>query len=83
MMKMFLWYNVDNVTDRYHSSAGVVIIAETLEAARELYKERPNQEGTDHEGEYNNELFTAEPDLICECDHPKAEVMIFPDAGCC
>jgi hypothetical protein len=70
MKTMFVWENVGGLTGNYHDGGGTVVIAESLDAARQLLppgcdaiKEEPS--------------FTAS--VVCEVD----QVFIFPDAGCC
>lgn len=35
-MKIFVWQYVDGLTDNYHDGGGVVVVAESLERARQL-----------------------------------------------
>jgi hypothetical protein len=73
-MKVFIWYDIDELTDNYHSDGGLVVIADNLEDARILAMER-NVKFKDIE---------LQPDLVYELkDYPKDNVIIFPNAGCC
>lgn len=38
-MKVFVWENVDNLTENYHDSGGLVVVAESLERARQVVNE--------------------------------------------
>ncbi len=67
-MKIFIWKQVDGITDNYHDGGGVVICAADLSSALALIgKDLPET-----------------PDRIYETsDGAKPEVFIFADAGCC
>lgn len=71
-MKLFVWDRVDQATSRQHREGGVVVIAVSLERARELIKEAAP----------HCEALTAEPSLSRECEGPE-HLTIHPDAGCC
>lgn len=75
-MKLFVWNNVDHVSDSYHDNGGVVAIAESLQRAREIIAE-----ATRH-AEKPCAAMTIEPDLSRECDGPEF-IAIHPNAGCC
>lgn len=73
-MKLFMWDCVRRATGSYHDEGGIIVIAETLERAREMVaadKER-----------VNCEALTTNPDLIRECEGPE-HIAIHQDAGCC
>lgn len=77
MKMMFVWQSVEGLTMNWHSEGGCLVIADSLEAARNSLK---NCEGVHEECE----AFTMEPDYSAMVDenlHDK--VFIFPDAGCC
>ena len=74
-MKVFILEYVDNLTERYHSEGGMVIIAKDLLQAKELILDDKYCNPTDEE--WNNAIAY---DLI---DNPDPKVFIFPDAGCC
>lgn len=76
-MKLFLWEEVDHATERYHPEAGIVVIAESLERARDLLR-RPDEYVPSNCGAY-----TQEPDYTTEVTDTQERVFIFPDAGCC
>lgn len=74
-MTLFIWKRVDNVTKNWHTEAGIVVIAENLEKAREALSSRVEQ---------GCEALKKDPDVAVTLNlMPKAEVFIFPDAGCC
>lgn len=70
-MKVFIWSDVDNFSDNYHSEGSVVVFAETEERARDLANSIP---GCNIKA---NEL----PDDVRETEGSEA-VHIMPNAGC-
>ena len=72
MSKVFIWNNISQLTDRYHSEGGLVVIADNLQDAKILAMEKDVK----FDGE---EL----PTVYELKDVVKDEVYIFPDAGCC
>lgn len=72
-MKTFIWERVGNCTDCWHTEGGFVVIAESLEEARELI----NTTTSGHIDERET------PDLVYECEATEKRVFTFPDAGCC
>jgi hypothetical protein len=76
-MKLFLWNNIDNVYDRYHSDGGVVIVADDLATARSLI---PRARVRFEEGPQ----IIGDPDAVYEiAGDAQTAVFIFPNAGCC
>ena len=71
MSKVFIWNNVDNLTDRYHSEGGLVVIADNLQDAGILAMEKGVR--------FNDET----PTVYELKDTVEDKVYIFPDAGCC
>lgn len=81
-MKLFLWEELDHLTGRYHSGGGLVIIADSIERAKEIAKE--------HSDKYQKEtdgapcfIIDKEPDIILNTDATEEAFYAFPDAGCC
>jgi len=74
-MKLFIWKRVSELTANYHDSGGCAIVAESLEAARELFRKE--------EPELNCGLLRQEPDFESEVSAAEPRLFIFPDAGCC
>jgi len=71
MSKVFIWDYVSNLTDSYHSSGGLVVIADNLQDAKILAMEQDVK-------------FDDETPTVYELkDTVEDEVYIFPDAGCC
>lgn len=67
-MRMFVWEYIGGLTDRWHSGGGLMVVAETVERAREIAP--GNTSG--------------EPDAVYELEgEPEEKVFIFPDSGCC
>lgn len=73
-MKLFMWDYVGNATSNYHDEGGIVVIAETLERAREMISSDKEREKC--------EALTKEPDLVRECEGPE-HISVHKDAGCC
>ena len=68
---MFIWENVDHLTDNYHSGGGLAVVAATLERARELAPQ-------------GSSARTEAPDHVYMLAEPAEErALVFPDAGCC
>jgi hypothetical protein len=72
-MKVFVWEDISNLTDNYHSDGGLIVFAETVERAIEMAIE---QGVTFHESE-----LTADDVRIVGGGEEK--VYIMPNAGCC
>lgn len=76
-MKIFILTNVEQLTNSYHPEGGLVIIAETIEAAKELIKNEGEMKITDDEWNmvisYNLNDYNS--NIGC--------YYIFPNAGCC
>ncbi len=75
-MRMFVWEDECGVSDRYHDTGGVLVIANDLNRTRELLK---NEDGVSKD----STVFTKEPDFSTSVGTTKEKVFIFPDAGCC
>lgn len=71
-MFVFVWKSIDQATDRYHSSGGVVAFARTEREAR-LLAEAQGAHIADSE----------KPDLVVGCEECSCQAFIMPDAGCC
>lgn len=79
VMKVFIWRELDKVTQNYHSQAGAVAIAASLERARELFSAEPEFYLT-----ADSALLKADPDVVTDCADGVPEfVQVFPNAGCC
>ena len=71
-MKIYIWKRLNNVSSNFHSDGGLVIIAESLEKAKELVSQ----------DKYI--VINEEPDIVLEIeDSAVPEYIVFPDAGCC
>jgi hypothetical protein len=73
-MKIFVWQQVKNCTDNWHSEGGVVVVAENLARAKEIAAQKgciiddgewPDMVSTLYDFEYEERIF------------------IMPNAGCC
>ena len=69
-MNVYIWESIEFVSDNYHDGGGLVVVAESLDAARELL--RVETESTGYGGAIfktkpvpdNCEAFTADPDCV-------------------
>ena len=72
-MRVFVWDYVDDLTDSYHSGGGLVVVAESVEAAQSLAREVERAS-----------LTLPEPDAVYELSaSAEPKVWVFPDSGCC
>ncbi len=75
MKSLFVWESVSGLTEQYHDGGGVLVIAGSLELARELLaKSVPDPKACD--------ALTDPPDFTAPVV-AEDRVTIFPDAGCC
>lgn len=92
-MKVFIWEDVGQLTDSYHSGGGCVVIAENIEKAYALLMaddrvSRPvAHQGNIQpfgDGEDLTTVFGLVPDVVLDVSGETPErVFVFPDAGCC
>lgn len=75
-MKIFIFENVMELTSRYHSEGGLVVIAKDKFEVNELIKDEPYIKLTEEDWATVKIYSLEEPDV-------EPEVFIFPDAGCC
>lgn len=78
-MKLFIWKRANETTDSYHSEAGVVVFADSLQDARDILGEKIQSDGIKKE----SEVFSKAPDIEIEVSEITKSFYIFPDAGCC
>lgn len=85
-MKVFIFEGVSQLSQHYHESGGLVVIADDKEAAKKLIEEE-NQKGVDDWfNDADIQLRDREWDdvIILELeDDVEPRVIIFPNAGCC
>lgn len=74
-MNVFIWEDLEQVSDNYHCGGGAVIIARDAAEAADLIASTPHLEVSIDE--WDRAIVYAG----VESDHPR--VFIFPDAGCC
>lgn len=68
-MQLFIWEDLENLTDRYHPEGGCVVIADNIERALELLPKDCDAKRK------NPSVFNVQT--------TEEKVFIFPDAGCC
>lgn len=96
-MYIFIWNAINGVSTNYHDDGGLGVIADSLEAAREMLNtpftftyERKIMGGTetvsvtDRHVPEDCEAFTVEPDESFKLvGQIEPKVMVWPNAGCC
>lgn len=93
-MYIYIFEYVGQLTDSYHSGGGLVVVASSKEHVKELVAERNKEYRNDYcEDEEDDDyckdylvLTQNEWDIVVTYPIPsdaKAELFIFPDAGCC
>lgn len=75
-MKLFIWHSVSYVSSNYHHEGAVVVIADSLDRAREMIAEK-TAKCADGCG-----AMVVDPDLTRECEGPEL-IAVHIDAGCC
>lgn len=87
-MKVFIWDYVANLTNAYHSSGGLVVVAASLDDARVLIKNATID--NDNDVPYSQRIdddckaLTEPPARTYDTTEDAApEVFVFPNAGCC
>jgi len=75
MKKMYVWENVSELTNNYHDGGGVMVIADSMEAARELLIKNGVPKGCG--------AMKEQPDYSASVGSDEDKVFIFQDAGCC
>lgn len=74
-MNIFIFENVSQLTNNYHSEGGLVIVAENIEQAVKMVFEDKYIELTKEELE-NVKVFKL-------AYNHEPQMFVFPDAGCC
>ena len=93
-MKIFIWKRVENLNFRCYNKGGLMVCAESLEAARDTYKEHIQAQlnkifvigcnKTDYinntlKAYLNSSVFTNEPDMMYKVSSKsKTEIFEFP-----
>lgn len=73
---IYVWKRAGGVTEEWHPEAGLVVVALSLEAAREALKASPGVKA-------GCEAFQNEPDYVWTLADGLGKVLIFPNTGCC
>lgn len=93
-MNVYIWREVANLTDSHHNYGGVVVAAQTLDAARDIIRTSVkctsdwHYEPDDHMSSCGPrtdcEALTKDPDYIYPTtDDQRTELIVFPNKGCC
>lgn len=77
-MNVYIWARLDKMSTNYHDAGGLAVVAESLDAARELMRVKKHCIPKD------SDAFTTPPTRSYTIGHAaEPEVFTFPDAGCC
>lgn len=86
-MNVYIWGRVDPVSTANHDSGAVVIVAESLPAARLAWGDSDDvAEIKGHYAYAGDDPVTAlsgTPDHVLPTTSDEPLVLVFPDAGCC
>lgn len=88
-MKIFIWENVEHLTTNWHNGGGLTVVAESLDAARELLRASVPEkcEAFTKDPNKTYDLFSSAMRCSSHCtqcgDDPEPVVIVFPDSGCC
>ena len=86
-MHVYIWKDADCITHRWHNSGGLLIVAPSIERARELWLANPpyNPYGDlpDTEPPLGSTATDPDPDIVLPTSSADELVVVFPDSGCC
>jgi len=89
-MKIFVWQCAGDLTTSWHSGGGLVIVAESLEQARDMMKQNISGTKKDYDNPVWSRMKKKAPPLTEEPlfeaslrGKHEAQLMVFPNAGCC
>lgn len=84
-MKLYIYSDVNGITDNYHSGGGLVIITDRAPATvwREHVEALPKRSGLYPENLDPDALGKKLPDLVVGIDERPERIFVFRDAGCC
>lgn len=92
MMKIFIWKDIEQLTDHYHSGGGLAVIADSEDRARTIASQYKDY-WIYSKGDIDRKIYDEEPyiklkpeelpDYIFNIEAEEERVIIFPDKGCC
>lgn len=83
-MKVFVWKDLMEVSTNYHREGGLVVVAESLERAREIVKEKVDVRDYEYQDPVDCEAKSVDPDAQYNItDDAEEGFFVFPNAGCC
>ena len=87
-MNIYIWQSITNMTDHFHSDAGVLVVAGTVDRARELADEYGSRTDGSNLRMTNTPVgrrkeLADDPDFVYPTTENLEQVVVFPDAGCC
>jgi len=87
VMNIYIWDEVNHMSDRYHDNGAVTIISTDLESARQLWSNQkiPPKPSYDYFDHMKCDLLTSEPDYVYGLVDDTVEPLIIThqNAGCC
>lgn len=84
-MNVYIWEDLDHVSDNCHEQGGLVIVAASLERCHELAAMQTVTYSYRNDGVPIQTIKIDKPPtrvIPCGPDEPEA-LYVFPDAGCC
>lgn len=84
-MNVYIWHRIDKCTSEHHPEGGLVVVAKSLERAREIARNagRGKKSGCDTSIVEHCDPSPA-PDVVLPlAGGPEERVIMFPDSGCC
>ena len=82
-MHVFIWTYVDPITSSWHSGGGVLIVAESLEAAKVIWLDSEDAKSVTRNGGDPATVLVDAPDHTLPTGSTEPLLVLFPDAGCC
>lgn len=83
-MNLYIWEDTSPVSGAYHDGGGIVIVAESLDAARKLWDSHASDEDDYIFVRDAHKATEPPPDVayhLAGVNEPR--VFAFPDSGCC
>lgn len=80
-MNVYVWERLENMSSNYHPEGGVVVVADSLDAAYELLRTKDGKYAPVPE---DSDIFkTAPTEIYLLLGAATPRIFTMPDAGCC
>lgn len=79
-MRIFIFEYIEDLTDHYHSSGGLVVVADNELDARSLLDTHLDTEAS---GPTDEEWAESKSYRLTDSVYYEPKVFVFPDSGCC